>query len=424
MFIFCQFLCFSGVTVMAEGSQETHLVAKYDYLAENAVELTMKKGDRLLLVDDTKDWWKVKALDSGREGFVPSNFVKIFKPKQSLFTKILKKDAKKKNSDSKLSSCPSPSMNNGDPLLRSRFNNGNMLNSTETFTLGQCMPASAKFQYTAQRSDEISLSRGERIMVIEKSNDGWWRGRNDAGGVGWFPSNYVEEVNSSSGPGHQDTGNLLYYTPADAKSHSSPSHSSSDIVLALCTFEGKNSRELSCEKGERLEVIVSDCDSEWLSVRNSRGETGIVPANYVTPLSSSGEEGSDRGTNRSDTDRGTSTSSSNPQSHSMSSTSNTSIAALALAGRKQFQVAGPLADKEWYYGKISRSQCEDILAKFAQDGDFLIRDSESTVSVLQGLSYSFVWIYVNILFVLYFNLQKFLLLEDNFILVNLMRLGA
>lgn len=215
-------------------------------------------------------------------------------------------------------------------------------------------------------------------MVIEKSNDGWWRGRNDAGGVGWFPSNYVEEVNSSSGPGHQDTGNLLYYTPADAKSHSSPSHSSSDIVLALCTFEGKNSRELSCEKGERLEVIVSDCDSEWLSVRNSRGETGIVPANYVTPLSSSGEEGSDRGTNRSDTDRGTSTSSSNPQSHSMSSTSNTSIAALALAGRKQFQVAGPLADKEWYYGKISRSQCEDILAKFAQDGDFLIRDSEST----------------------------------------------
>ena len=360
---------------MAEGVAETQLVAKYDYRAENSQELTMRKGERLLLVDDTKDWWKVRSPDTGREGFVPSNFVKVSKPKASFISTILKTGKKKKNSeDRKLSNtCPSPLMNNGDLALRSRTNGNNAINSTETFTLGQCMPASAKFLYTAQRSDEISLTKGERIMVIEKSNDGWWRGRKDDGSVGWFPSNYVEEVTSSAGPQSQpETGNLLYFTAAEAKSQSSPSHSSADIVLALYSFEGKNSGELACEKGEKLVVINND-SADWVSVRNSRNETGAVPATYVTPVSSSGEEGSDRAT---------STSSSNPQSQSqsISSISNTSIAALALAGRKQFQVSGPLADRDWYYGKISRSQCEDILAKFAQDGDFLIRDSESTVS--------------------------------------------
>ncbi|XP_059164132.1 cytoplasmic protein NCK2-like [Physella acuta] len=351
---------------MAEGQQETQLIAKYDYKAENSQELTMRKGERLLLVDDTKDWWKVRSPDTGKEGFVPSNFVKIVKPKASLFSTILKKHGAKKKEGSKPSH-PSPVLNNGDSV-RSRTNGNNI--TTETYQLGQCIPACAKYLYTAQRGDEISLSKGERIMVIEKSSDGWWRGRKDDGSVGWFPSNYVEEV-SSSGGGNSSDNNLLYFTAAEAKSQSSPSHSSADIVLALYPFTGKNSGELSFEKGERLEVMNTETDSEWLSVRNSRGETGVVPANYVTPAPSSGEEGSERGT---------STSSSNPQSQSqsISSISNTSIAALALAGRKQFQVSGPLADKEWYYGKISRNQCEDILTKFAQDGDFLIRDSEST----------------------------------------------
>lgn len=362
---------------MAEGQQETQLVAKYDYRAENALELTMRKGERLLLVDDTKDWWKVRSPDTGREGFVPSNFVKIVKPKASLFSTILKKSGGKKKSDGgkQITTCPSPSLNNGDASLRTRTNGNNVNNATETYQLGQCVPACAKYLYTAQRADEISLLKGERIMVIEKSSDGWWRGRKDDGSVGWFPSNYVEELSSASGMGDGGNGqdsNLLYFTAAEAKSQSSPSHSSSDVVLTLYPFTGKNSGELNCEKGERLEVMVWEPESDWLSVRNSRGETGVVPVNYVTPATaSSGEEGSDRAT---------STSSSNPQSQSqsISSISNTSIAALALAGRKQFQVSGPLADKDWYYGKISRNQCEDILTKYAQDGDFLIRDSEST----------------------------------------------
>ena len=38
--------------------------------------------------------------------------------------------------------------------------------------------------------------------------------------------------------------------------------------------------------------------------------------------------------------------------------------------------------KSWYYGPISRQECDVIMAEKGQDGDFLVRDSESTVSHL------------------------------------------
>lgn len=40
-----------------------------------------------------------------------------------------------------------------------------------------------------------------------------------------------------------------------------------------------------------------------------------------------------------------------------------------------------LAGKEWYYGAISRAQCDALLNQAGNDGDFLIRDSETNVSL-------------------------------------------
>ena len=36
--------------------------------------------------------------------------------------------------------------------------------------------------------------------------------------------------------------------------------------------------------------------------------------------------------------------------------------------------------KPWYFGPISRSDCDVLMAEKGQDGDFLVRDSESNVS--------------------------------------------
>lgn len=40
-----------------------------------------------------------------------------------------------------------------------------------------------------------------------------------------------------------------------------------------------------------------------------------------------------------------------------------------------------LVGKSWYYGSITRAQCDNLLNQHGHDGDFLIRDSETNVSI-------------------------------------------
>ena len=40
-------------------ADEVYVVVKYDYTAQEDQELTVKKNERLKLIDDTKNWWKV-----------------------------------------------------------------------------------------------------------------------------------------------------------------------------------------------------------------------------------------------------------------------------------------------------------------------------------------------------------------------------
>ena len=44
--------------------------------------------------------------------------------------------------------------------------------------------------------------------------------------------------------------------------------------------------------------------------------------------------------------------------------------------------------KPWYYGPISRGDCDNLMAERGQDGDFLVRDSESNVSHIIELCYN------------------------------------
>ena len=53
----------------------------------------------------------------------------------------------------------------------------------------------ALYNYDKKRDDELQLYKGQRILILEESEDDWWRGRSiENGQDGWFPSNYVEMV--------------------------------------------------------------------------------------------------------------------------------------------------------------------------------------------------------------------------------------
>ena len=55
--------------------------------------------------------------------------------------------------------------------------------------------------------------------------------------------------------------------------------------------------------------------------------------------------------------------------------------------------------KPWYYGPISRGDCDNLMAERGQDGDFLVRDSESNVSITSKILLGY--------FIHDFNIRRF-----------------
>lgn len=47
-----------------------------------------------------------------------------------------------------------------------------------------------------------------------------------------------------------------------------------------------------------------------------------------------------------------------------------------------------LLGKPWYFGSVTRAQCDNLLNQQGHDGDFLIRDSETNVSHCLSTSFS------------------------------------
>ncbi|CAO3624942.1 unnamed protein product [Mucor fragilis] len=53
--------------------------------------------------------------------------------------------------------------------------------------------------YDADNEDELSLLRGEYVDILNRNaDDGWWKGKNERGESGVFPSNFVKELEEDS----------------------------------------------------------------------------------------------------------------------------------------------------------------------------------------------------------------------------------
>ena len=335
-----------------------YVIAKYDYTAQDSQELDIKKNEKLLLLDDSKHWWKVQNARS-QAGFVPSNFVKKAKP--SILTSLKNTLGRKKGSDSKLG-LGHTSQRNGDSASEQ--------SSCSSDVVCDGVPRVARYAYQAQQQDEISLNKGDKVVVLEKSSDGWWKGKKDDNEVGWFPSNYVEL---------EDRDNGTYSHPADTPGSHCKGLECIETVVALYPFASSNSEELSFEKDETLEILEKPLvDPEWWKARNGKLEVGLIPRNYVQTLST--DSGFPRTTPESQSE-----SSLSGQSHGASS--RTPSGGL----RSRYNISGPFANKDWYYGNITRAECDQMMNAYAVDGDFLIRDSETNVSIFY---YNKVYMYI------------------------------
>lgn len=327
----------AGTGNMRQEDVATYVVAKYDYSAQGAQELDLRKNERYLLLDDSKHWWRVQDARS-QSGYVPSNYVKKEKKSVSLFDSFKKKVKKGTNPRTLPNSSPSRTVDS--PTM------GRKLPPDPSEAIGTAI---VKYNYQAQQADELQLTKGTRILILEKSNDGWWRGQSGSQ-TGWFPSNYTTEENDDDG----------VHTYAMAESVL-------DIVVALYSFNSNNDTELSFEKGDRLEIVDRPpADPEWFRARNQKGQIGLVPRNYLQELQEylntpyrGGPDSLDR----------------RPE---MPSSATSTMQSVPHGANGNGQLERPvLSGKSWYYGAITRNQCDTVLNSHGHDGDFLIRDSET-----------------------------------------------
>ncbi|XP_014678366.1 PREDICTED: cytoplasmic protein NCK2-like, partial [Priapulus caudatus] len=309
----------------------------------------------------------------GQNGFVPSNYVKREKPqKPSLLDNLKKKVKHRKSSDSKTP--PSPGYVDVD--VDSRDSQDDLLydHAVVTSDPGAAasplnLPAVAKFRYEPAREDEVALVKGARLLVLEKSNDGWWRGE-CAGKAGWFPSNYVQLDAEAA-------------TPGDDVAATAAAGEGGATVLALFGFTARNEEELSIARGETLHLVEKPPDDpEWWKLRAAGGALGLVPKNYVKlceGATAAAAAGAPPDARTSSSPSGSKTPPS-PGARGPPSPGARGASARPAEGAAGDSRAQVMADKEFYYGKLSRTDCDNLLGTFGTPGDFLVRDSETHVS--------------------------------------------
>ncbi|KAJ5073179.1 sh3 and f-bar domain-containing protein [Anaeramoeba ignava] len=122
----------------------------------------------------------------------------------------------------------------------------------------------ALYDYDGEGENDLSFSAGEVITVTNKHDGGWWEG-SIGNRTGLFPSNFVD-----SGGGDN----------ADQQDYSQQSTQlSGEQVQALYDYEAQAEGELSLVAGEFLTVISEDAG--WYIGKNSNGQEGAFPGNYV-----------------------------------------------------------------------------------------------------------------------------------------------
>ncbi|XP_006881490.1 PREDICTED: tyrosine-protein kinase HCK isoform X1 [Elephantulus edwardii] len=80
------------------GSEDVTVIALYDYEAIHHEDLSFQKGDQMVVLEESGEWWKARSLATQKEGYIPSNYVarvNSLETEEWFFKGISRKDAER-----------------------------------------------------------------------------------------------------------------------------------------------------------------------------------------------------------------------------------------------------------------------------------------------------------------------------------------
>ncbi|KFO35132.1 Sorbin and SH3 domain-containing protein 2 [Fukomys damarensis] len=157
-------------------------IAKYNFSADTNVELSLRKGDRIILLKRVdQNWYEGKIPGTNRQGIFPVSYVEVIKRNTKCAEDYPEPPIPHSYSSDRIHSLSS------NKPQRPVFTHENIQGGGEPFQ--------ALYNYTPRNEDELELRESDVIDVMEKCDDGWFVGTSRRTKFfGTFPGNYVKRL--------------------------------------------------------------------------------------------------------------------------------------------------------------------------------------------------------------------------------------
>ncbi|XP_037820712.1 intersectin-1 isoform X4 [Lucilia sericata] len=229
-----------------------YYIAAYPYESAEAGDLTFSAGEMVMVIKKEGDWWT--GTIGNRTGMFPSNYVQ------------------------KADVGGSAAITSTETDMTSAYDDTFKGMRAKRSEIAQVIAP-----YEATSSEQLSLTRGQLIMIRKKTDSGWWEGELQAKGrrrqIGWFPATFVKVLQGGRNSGRN--------TPVSG-SRIEMTETILDKVIALYPYKAQNDDELSFDKDDIISVLGRDEPEWWRGELN--GLTGLFPSNYVGPFVTSGKQ--------------------------------------------------------------------------------------------------------------------------------------
>ncbi|XP_032080544.1 sorbin and SH3 domain-containing protein 2 isoform X5 [Thamnophis elegans] len=152
-------------------------IAKYNFNADTNVELSLRKGDKVILLRRVdQNWYEGKLPGTNKQGIFPVSYVEV---KKSMA-----------RGENEYPVPPIPQSYSSDKIHHSAKPQRPVFAHDSG---GE--PFQVLYNYTPRNEDELELREGDVIDVMEKCDDGWFVGTSRRTKYfGTFPGNYVKRL--------------------------------------------------------------------------------------------------------------------------------------------------------------------------------------------------------------------------------------
>ncbi|XP_041631578.1 intersectin-1 isoform X2 [Drosophila kikkawai] len=225
-----------------------YYIAAYPYESAEEGDLSFGAGEMVMVIKKEGEWWT--GTIGNRTGMFPSNYVQ-------------KADVGTANTTAAAAAAVTSA------AAVDAYEQGMRAKRSEI--------AQVIAPYEATSTEQLSLTRGQLIMIRKKTDSGWWEGELQAKGrrrqIGWFPATYVKVLQGGRNSGRN--------TPVSG-SRIEMTEQILDKVIALYPYKAQNDDELSFDKDDIISVLGRDEPEWWRGELN--GLSGLFPSNYVGPF--------------------------------------------------------------------------------------------------------------------------------------------